>query len=219
MELSFFKKPLLAALISTISVAQFVVMITVFRTIYMETILGYSPLATGAIIALTGTPVLFFSYVGGFIADKSNPKVAVTLGYFLSIFSFIWLGIFNLPGTLSLCFSYILFGMGITLILTPSYSVAMKVVPPAKVGLAFGMISTMRMLAGTIGLALIFLYTQIDQQLHVEILGKRGAIIQSFSSIHYALAFLMALVFVGNIYLQKRKGKHSLPNSPAEGWD
>ena len=219
MELSFFKRPLFASLTASISIAQFVLMITVFRTIYMEAILNYSPFMTGVITAFTSIPVLFFSYVGGFIADKFNPRVPVTLGYILIIVSFLWLGIFSLPGTWSLCFSYVLFGIGIPLIFTPSYSVAMSAIPPPKLGVAFGMIATIRMLAGTIGLALIFLYTQLDQEFHSPIVGKREAVIRSFSSVHYVLTILMILVFFATVYLHKRKARHEPPDYPAQGWD
>lgn len=219
MELSLFKRPLFAALITSISITQFVLMITVFRTIYMETILNYSPFMTGVITAFTSVPVLFFSYIGGFIADKSSPRVPIGLGYILIIISFLWLGVFSLPPTWSLCFSYVLFGMGIPLVLTPSYSVAMSAIPPPKLGVAFGMIATLRMLAGTMGLALIFLYTQIDQEYHTPLVGKREAVVQSFSSVHFVLTLLMILAFFASYYLHKRKARHEPPDYPAQGWD
>ncbi|MES2273754.1 MAG: hypothetical protein V4487_06145, partial [Chlamydiota bacterium] len=47
------------------------------------------------------------------------------------------------------------FGMGVPLIFTPSYSSAMGTVPPQKAGIAFGILSTIRSLSATLGVAVI----------------------------------------------------------------
>ncbi|MDE3047182.1 MAG: MFS transporter, partial [Verrucomicrobiota bacterium] len=114
LELNLFKRPIFAAININVSVCQFVAMIFVFRTVYTETILGYSPTNAGLITSISSLPVLFFSYVGGYLADKVSPKLPIILGYLGVISSFFWLGFMPTP---SLAFYFpplMLFGMGMT---------------------------------------------------------------------------------------------------------
>lgn len=219
LELHLLRRPIFAAVNISISICQFILMITVFRTIYTETILGYSPIDAGLIASISCLPVLFFSYIGGYLSDKVSPKLPIALGYLFIVISFFWLGIQPTP---SLAFYFpplLLFGMGVPLVFTPSYSMAMTDVPREKLGIAFAMVSMLRMYAGTIGLALIFAYTQHEQNIHAPKVGERIAQIISFSSVHYALGFLMIAAFLFVIFFHRRKSAHHLPDAPADGWD
>ncbi len=219
MELSLFRHPLFSAINVSVAITQFVLMIFVFRTIYLQEILGYSAIETGVISALTSAPVLFLSYIGGFLSDKISPKLPISLGYLCLITSFFWLGFFSTPSTLNLCLALLVFGMGIPLILTPSYTMAMHSVPPSKFGVGFGMISTTRMFAGTVGLALIHLFVSVEQAILLPKAGEKAATIASFSSIHFLLGIIMIIAFITSYFLHKRKSAHQLPESPVEGWD
>jgi hypothetical protein len=75
------------------------------------------------------------------------------------------------------------------------------------------------MIGGMIGLALIHLFTSIVQQKQMPKVGEKQAHIESFSSIHFALAFLLIIAFAITFVLHKRKSTHQLPDSPGEGWD
>ncbi|MBX7066546.1 MAG: MFS transporter [Parachlamydiales bacterium] len=219
LEIHLFKRPLFTSINISISISQFVLMITVFRTIYTETILGYSPTEAGLITSVSCLPVLFFSYIGGFLSDKASPKVPIALGYLCIIFSFFWLGLMPTP---SLAFYFpplLLFGIGLPLIFTPSYSMAMSDLPKEKLGIGFAMVSMLRMYAGTMGLALIFAFTQYKQNTYAPKVGGRIAEIISFSSVHYALGILMIFAFIAAIIFHRRKSAHHLPDAPADGWD
>lgn len=219
LDLSLFKSRPFSAININIAITQFVVMIYVFRVIYLQKILGYTPLQTGLIAALTSSPVLFFSYIGGFLADKINPKLPVIFGYALIIASFLWLSFVPLPTLFSLCASLLLFGMGIPLIFTPSYTLAMSSVPQEKFGAAFGMISTLRMFAGSVGLSMIHLFVSSSIKRNISLLGDRVSTIQSFSYVHRALAFLMLCAFLASIFIHRQTSRGKIPKNPAEGWD
>ncbi len=220
LEIGLFKRPIFSAISLSISVTQFILMIAVFRTIYTEEILGYSPAEAGFITSISSLPILFFSYIGGFLADKLTPKLPIVLGYLLIITSFFWLGSTPTPSLITYFIALLLFGMGVPFILTPSYTMAMSDIPPAKLGVAFGLISTLRMFAGTMGLALIYLVTGVAKRGYLPTQGPRLAEISTFSLVHYVLGVLMIIAFVSAFFIHRRKkAAHHLPEAPAEGWD
>lgn len=219
LDLALFKRPIYAAINVSISITQFVLMITVFRTIYLEEILGYTPGQTGLISSISSLPVLFLSPVGGFLSDKVSPKLPIVLGYGVLILSFFWLGFFSTPSLPSLFTAFLLFGMGIPLIFTPSYTAAMSAIPREKLGIAFGLVSSLRMFAATTGLSLIYLFVSIEKTIHLPKVGQRLAEIASFSAVHFTLGALMIVAFIATFFLHRRKSAHHLPDSPAEGWD
>lgn len=219
LQLALFKRPLFAAINVSIAITQFILMITVFRTIYTEEILGYTPFQAGLILSVSASPVLFFSYIAGFLADKISPKLPIVLGYLSLIFSFFWFGWIPTPSLTSYFVASLLFGMGIPLIFTPSYSMAMSAIPREQLGGAFGMIATVRMFAGTIGLALIFVFVNAEQARRLPRGGERLAEIGSFSAVHFLLGTLLIVAFLTAFFFQRRKSVHHPPDSPAEGWD
>jgi EmrB/QacA subfamily drug resistance transporter len=212
LDLALFKRPIFAAITISVAITQFIIMINVFRSIYFQTVLHYSPLQTGLITFISCLPVLFFSSIGGYLADKISPKLPIALGFCLLIFSFVWLAIFSTPSLPLLIIGLLPFGMGIPLIFTPSYSTAMSAVAPQKLGVAFGMVSTCRTFSASFGVALIaLLMTLFENRFQSEP--------KSFSATHLTLAILLTLAFISVLFLHKRKPSHHLPNSPAEGWD
>lgn len=219
LDLALFRRPVYAAININVATTQFLLMITVFQTIYVEKILGYSPLQTGLICSTGGFPTLFMAPVAGWLSDKYSPKLPIALGYCFLLFSFFLFAFINLPSLPILLISLTSFGIGIPFILTPSFSTAMSTVPPQKTGLAMGMIVTLRMLGGMIGLALIHLLTSVVQQRKLPILGERMAVIASFEWIQFALGFFIIIAFAVTFVLHNRKSAHQLPDAPSEGWD
>jgi EmrB/QacA subfamily drug resistance transporter len=219
LEITLFKRPIFAAINMTIAITQFIMMISVFRTIYTEEILGYSPTETGLITSLSCLPLLFASYLAGFLADKISPKLPIGLGYLFIVSSFFWLGANPTPSLHGYFIALLIFGIGIPFIFTPSYTVAMSTLPPAKFGVAFGLIATLRTFAGTMGLSLIYLLVKWVQSVRLVQEGARSAEISSFSFIHYFLGISMIGAFLFSFFTHRRKAAHQLPDVPAEGWD
>jgi EmrB/QacA subfamily drug resistance transporter len=219
LDLTLFKRPVYTAINISVAITQFIMMITVFQTIYFQEILEYTPFQTGLIVFVSSCPVFFMAPIAGFLSDRLSPKWPIALGYLSLIFSFFWLAFFSTPSLSGLLAALIAFGVGIPLIFTPSYSSAISSVPPGKTGVAIGMILTLRMLGGAMGLALINLFVSTVQQMLRPVEGDRLAVITSFSRIHFALAFLLIIAFAVTFVLHNRKSAHHLPDAPAEGWD
>lgn len=219
LDLSLFKRPKYAAINLAISVTQFIMMITVFQTIYFQTILGLTPLETGFLQFTSCIPVIFMPFVGGYLSDKVTPKLPIAIGYLCLIFSFFYFGFDSTPSSHALLLNLIVFSIGIPLIFTPSYSSTMSTIPRSKMGIGFGMLITLRMFSGTLGLALTQLFVATVQQNQLPKVGQKLAEITSFSWVHLALAFLLVIAFALTFLLHRDKSEHQLPPSPAEGWD
>jgi EmrB/QacA subfamily drug resistance transporter len=219
LDLALFKKPKYAAINLSISITQFIVMITVFQTIYFQEVLQFTPFQTGLLQFGSCIPVLFMPLIAGHLSDKITPKLPIALGYLFMISAFLFLGFNSTPSLPSLVIVLILFGMGIPFIFTPSYSSAMSTIPPAKIGVGFGMLITLRMFSATMGLALTQLFVATVEENQLPKVGPYLAKIASFSWVHLTLAFLLIVAFALTFVLHNQKSEHHLPPSPAEGWD
>jgi EmrB/QacA subfamily drug resistance transporter len=216
LDLALFKHSTFASINLSISIIQFILMITVFRAIYFQQTLGYSPSQTGLLTFFSTAPVLFLSPLGGYLADKVSPKLPIAIGYVSLIFSFFWLGFFSIPGLASLMVALFLFGIGIPMIFTPSYSSALGSVPPQKIGVAFGMVATLRNFAATFGLAMIGLFIDTVENSQT---GTESPQVIAFSQVHFVLGFLLIIALALAFVLYRRKSTHHPTEAPAEGWD
>lgn len=199
------KYPAYTAILFSVCVTKFVMMISVFQTIYCETVLNYTQIETGIIFSCSFAPALLFSVIGGYLADKFSPKLPISIGYLLVIFSLFWLAFHSTPSLFDLLFSLIIYGMGLPLILTPSNSLILSCIPKDKVSVGTGMIVTLRMTAASLGLAVIHLFTTMVQRIETPMLGTQGAMIKSFSYVHLALALLFTCTFAIILFLHSKQ--------------
>lgn len=218
LDLALFKIPVFAAINLSVFMTAFILMIGVFRSIYFQTVLEYTPSQAGLISFVTCIPILFLAPLGGVLSDKVSPKLPIAIGFLCLICSFFWLAFDSTPNLVNLLIPLMIFGVGIPFIFTPSYSAAMSALPPTKLGVGLGMVTTLRMMASTMGIALIGAYILAVGNRHVSE-GSREADIASFSSVHFALAFLLIVTFALVFVLHRRKSSHKPPETPAEGWD
>ncbi len=224
LDLSLFKNHTFKAINISIAITNFVLMISMFRAMYFQTTLGYSPLSAGLITFSSGITLFFIPILGGILSDRYGPKLPTSLGYISVIVSCLWLGFFSTPSLPPLLITLILFGIGTSFIFNPSYTTAMKSIPSSKLGVGLGMIATLRTFSGTIGIAIIGFLMHLFQ---IPIFKKYGenptseriASIDSFSHIHFVLAGLMFVAFILTLIFYRRKSTHHLPEFPGEGWD
>jgi EmrB/QacA subfamily drug resistance transporter len=231
---SLYRHPIYKAVNISVFTIQFILMISVYRAVFFQEAIGWSPIKSGTIFSLTSLPVLFISPLGGWLADRFGPKVPITIGFLLLIFSFFWLAYF-VEGSLGLVLiGLIPFGIGIPMVFTPSYSAAMGSIPPKKAGEAFALLATVRALAASLGVAIITSlanYLQFHSferllqsnpttnQLNPTLNYLKISQIHSFTVIHILIGFLLIIAFALVFSLHHRKASHHLPPTPAEGWD
>lgn len=208
-DFSLLKYPAYSAILFSVCLTKFIMMISIFQTIYCETVLNYTPIETGLIFSCSFAPALVFSSIGGYLADKISPKLPISIGYLLVIFSLFWLAFYSTPSLFDLLLSLIIFGVGLPLILTPSHALVLSCIPNDKVSVGTGMIVTLRMTSASLGLAMIHLFTTTVQRNETPILGTRGAMVQSFSYVHLALAMLFSFAFAITYFLHSKKQNDS----------
>lgn len=173
LDLALFSHPIYRAVNISVFIVQFVLMITVYRVVFFQEAMGWSPVKSGAISSLTSMPILFMSPIGGWLADRSGPKVPIAIGFSLLISSFFWLSIYIESSLAMILLGLLAFGISVPLIFTPSYSAAMSSIPSAKAGLAFGILATVRALSAAFGVAMItFLQIFLEKKFFEDYLAS-----------------------------------------------
>jgi EmrB/QacA subfamily drug resistance transporter len=218
-DLSLFRHPIYKAVNITVFSIQFIIMITVYRAVFFQDALGWSPLKSGSVFFFTSLPVLFMSPIAGWVADRFGSKIPIAVGFTLLIYSFFWVAFFVQGSLFVLVIGFFAFGLGVPLIFTPSYSSAMGSIPPTKAGNAFGILATVRSLGACLGIAIISSFAAHMQSTYGKTLSLKEAQIEAFFLVHICMGFILMLAFALVFMLYHRHGPHRPPSSPAEGWD
>jgi len=125
-----------------------------FLALYMQDILGYSPLEAGVRFLPSTLMIVGVAPVAGRLSDRFGPRWLIAGGLVIvaaSLFSFSRIAVDStyldlLPG-------FMLLGIGIALTMSPMTSAAMNAVPVQKAGIASGVLSMFRMVGGSLGVA------------------------------------------------------------------
>jgi EmrB/QacA subfamily drug resistance transporter len=125
-----------------------------FLALYMQDILGYSPLEAGVRFLPSTLMIVGVAPVAGRLSDRYGPRWLIAIGLTIvaaSLFSFSRIAVDStyldlLPG-------FMLLGIGIAMTMSPMTSAAMNAVPVQKAGLASGVLSMFRMVGGSLGVA------------------------------------------------------------------
>ena len=125
-----------------------------FLALYMQDILGYSPLEAGVRFLPSTLMIVGVAPVAGRLSDRYGPRWLIAGGLTIvaaSLFSFSRIAVDStyldlLPG-------FVLLGIGIAMTMSPMTSAAMNAVPVQKAGIASGVLSMFRMVGGSLGIA------------------------------------------------------------------
>jgi EmrB/QacA subfamily drug resistance transporter len=142
---------LVAFLISFAMFAQFF-----FLTLYMQNILHYSPIGTGIRFLPSTVVIIIMGPLAGRLTDRVGSRPLMTLGLVIVAIA---LGIQSrltvhsgygllLPG-------FVLMGLGMGLVMSPMSTAAMNAVDRTKAGAASGLLSMIRMVGSTFGVAVM----------------------------------------------------------------
>lgn len=135
---------------------QFLLMAPVFWAVYFQKVMGASPFLAGVWTATSTIPIFFSSFIAGNILDKRGPKGVVTVGGILIIISLIGFYFFVVSNSLTiLIISLVIFGIGISSVLTPTGATTLNATPLEKRGLASGIYNTIRFTGATLGIAIL----------------------------------------------------------------
>ena len=130
--------------------------ITVFGAIYVQDLLGFTPIEAGLSLLPLTLPLLLLAPRAGRIYDRVGPRVLVAAGAGLLGGSLVWAGlVLDQLDYWWLVPAYIVSGLGLALVMTPASTDAMNTAPSALRGEASGVMQTMRQVGGTVGLAIM----------------------------------------------------------------
>jgi EmrB/QacA subfamily drug resistance transporter len=125
-----------------------------FLALYMQNILGYSPLETGVRFLPTTLIVMVAGPIAGRLSDRVGPRWLIAGGLVLIAAALAW----QSRITVDTSFGYLLpafmvMGAGIGLVMSPMSAAVMNAVDRSKAGVASGTLSMFRMVGGTFGVA------------------------------------------------------------------
>jgi EmrB/QacA subfamily drug resistance transporter len=148
---SFFGANVVAFVVSFAMLAMFF-----YLALYMQDILGYTPLQAGLRFLPSTVVVMVTGPIAGRMADRIGSRPLMTAGLLLIAFAMFWLtGITTDSGYGYLLVPFIAMGLGIGLVMSPMSTAAMNSVEQARAGVASGILSMVRMVGGTFGVAVM----------------------------------------------------------------
>ncbi len=154
-DFSLFRSRLFVGCLAAAFCAQFIVMATVFWSLFFQNALTFTPSEAGLLNFLANSPLILVAPLGGWLLDKYGPRLPIVLGFSLIFFAIAWLlQVFDEKSFPWLLSALIPFGCGIPLIFTPTITATMNEVESSKRGLVSGTIMTIRQLGATLGLAI-----------------------------------------------------------------
>jgi EmrB/QacA subfamily drug resistance transporter len=127
-----------------------------FVTLYIQDVLGYSPVEAGLRFLPATLMIVLFAPVAGRLTDRVGPRWLIGAGLTLVAVSLYWLTTISVgTGYGDIWPSFTLMGLGMAMVMSPMSTAAMNAVSVAKAGVASGILSMNRMVGGTLGIAVI----------------------------------------------------------------
>ena len=157
LDLGLFRRPAFAgAQIAAFSLSASAFAIFLYLSLYLQNVLGYSPLQTG----LRFLPISLLAFVVAPISGKMSAHMPVKLliggGLAVCALAFVLLhGVTASSGWTELLPGFVLLGIGIGLVNPPLASTAVGVVPPQSTGMGSGANTTFRQVGIATGIALM----------------------------------------------------------------
>ena len=118
--------------------------------------LGYSALGAGARFLPTTVLIVLIAPLAGRLTDRIGARLPITVGLLVLTVSMYLFAQIDAATTFSdILPAFLLMGVGIALVMSPMSTAAMNAVSVRKAGIASGILSMMRMIGGTVGVAAI----------------------------------------------------------------
>jgi EmrB/QacA subfamily drug resistance transporter len=125
-----------------------------FVALYMQNILGYSPIEAGAMFLPTTLIIMVLGPIAGRLTDRIGARPLLVFGMSVLTVSLVWQSFLEVgSGVWFLIPGFFLLGVGIAFTMSPMSTAAMNAVDKTKAGVASGVLSMSRMVGGSFGVA------------------------------------------------------------------
>jgi EmrB/QacA subfamily drug resistance transporter len=127
-----------------------------FVSLYMQNILGYSPVQTGAAFLPMTILIILIAPIAGRSSDRFGSRGLMTAGMILIALQLVMFSRLSQDASFWDLFPALLMGgMGMSLTMTPSAAAATRSVPIEKSGVGSAVLNSARQVGGTMGVALM----------------------------------------------------------------
>ncbi len=165
-----------------------------FLTLYMQTVLGYSPLQAGLAFVPQTLTIVVGAQISSRLVTRIGPRPLLIVAPLIAAVGMIWLSQITPDSTFvpDLLWPGVLITLGLGLAFTPVTFAATSGVPIEQGGLASGLVNTTRQVGGSIGLAALATVAA-DRTAAALVNGSSSA---SALTAGFARAFSVATVFL-----------------------
>jgi EmrB/QacA subfamily drug resistance transporter len=127
-----------------------------FVSLYMQNVLGYSPVETGAAFLPMTILIILVAPVAGRTSDRIGSRGLMTAGMLLVAVQLLLFSRLGADATFwELLPALLVGGVGMALTMTPSAAAATRSVPVEKAGVGSAVLNSARQVGGTMGIAII----------------------------------------------------------------
>jgi EmrB/QacA subfamily drug resistance transporter len=166
-----------------------------FLSLYMQEVLGYSPLRTGFAYLLVATTIIVSAAVSQMIVTRVGPRVVLAVGMGLLSAGLLWFTQVSVGGSylIDLAPGFLLAGIGLGFAFVPDTIAALSGVEERDAGVASGLINTSQQIGGAIGVAAL---VTVATTRTTDVLASAGAhasnpaVVASASTDGFQQAFL-----------------------------
>ncbi len=187
-------------------------------TLYMQQVLGYSPMKTGvAYLAVAGTAILW-SAVAAQLVTRIGVKPVLVVGMIMLTGGLVYFTQVSVGGSYvtDLLPGFLLIGVGIGFAFVPISIAALAGIQPSEAGLASGLINTSQQIGGALGIALLStIATSRTDDAIASGSTQAGALVDGFTAAFLAGVVIAALGIAAALTLIRR-GELEQPATEAE---
>ncbi|MSP13511.1 MAG: DHA2 family efflux MFS transporter permease subunit [Chloroflexi bacterium] len=195
---------------------------TLMMPFFLETVLQQRPSQAGLILTSVPLALMFVAPLSGWLSDRTRSVVVGSLGLLLSAIGLFLLGNMGATtSTIGVVLRLALVGLGNGIFQSPNNSAIMGSVPRQRLGIAAGMLATMRNLGQSTGIALTSAIYTLRLQAYAPAMQPGSGQIptaptmpQFIGAFHDVYLFGAGLAMVGFFVSLVRGG--SLDNAPPE---
>jgi EmrB/QacA subfamily drug resistance transporter len=127
-----------------------------FMSLYMQGILGYSAVETGAAFLPLTILIILVAPIAGKTADRIGSRALMTTGMVLIAAQLLYLSRLGADATFwTLLPGFLVGGVGMALTMTPSAAAATRAVPVEKAGVGSAVLNAFRQVGGSLGIAVM----------------------------------------------------------------